>query len=376
MTDSQSAEAAASDSYWPAPPKPPLPPATGLDGEVLEPPRYEPGTLVASNMESDNLYTTRRLRHDGWTPERMSRFHRALAETGVVATAAFESGMSAQAAYALRHRDAAFAAGWEAALTLARARLADELLARAMNGVTERVIRDGVIVGERLRYDNRLSIAVLTRLDARVDRAEERGDGRGSGRGGVRGDVHLRVAANWETYLDALGEGRGAEAVARLAPPPEPPPELAPEPEPAKTAQHRKDRQVHPAGDEDLEDTHAEDDAGDDGGDDALDEDADRHDVWEADGLWWTDYPPPADFDGRQRGEYGDHGYERALTEHEEDVVAADAGAELARAEAQRDAFFRFDEEDGEDLDAEDGDGNSPEPGALPQNSEVKGNSS
>ncbi|MFN3725710.1 MAG: hypothetical protein ACK4SZ_05325 [Allosphingosinicella sp.] len=58
---------------------------------------------------------------------------------------------------------------------MARSRLADEAFSRSMNGIVDRIYRDGVIVAERHRYDNRLTMAVLARLDARVDRAEDRG---------------------------------------------------------------------------------------------------------------------------------------------------------------------------------------------------------
>lgn len=66
----------------------------------------------------------RRKSHRGWTPERKVLFHETLAQSGVVLEAARAAGMSAHAAYALRNRDPLFDTGWEAALTLARRRLA------------------------------------------------------------------------------------------------------------------------------------------------------------------------------------------------------------------------------------------------------------
>jgi hypothetical protein len=156
------------------------------------------------------FFETRHMRHDGWTPEKMRLFLARLAECGVVKDACQAAAMSARAAYNLRDRDPLFAAGWEAAGVMARSRLADEAYSRSINGVMERIYKDGVIVAERHRYDNKLTMSVLGRLDARIDRAEE------------RGDPHLRLVARWDDYLDALASGRREEGLALLAPP-EPP---------------------------------------------------------------------------------------------------------------------------------------------------------
>src|SRR3546814_6615020 len=73
--------------------------------------------------------------------------------------------------------------------------------------------------------------------------------------------------------------------------------------------------------------------------------DKDPHTSWEDDeGLWWTDYPPPVDFDGEEKGDYGDFHDSRTLTPADQAAVDAGLGANLslkrATAEAQRDAFF------------------------------------
>jgi hypothetical protein len=102
---------------------------------------------------SDTAFTqTRRLRHDGWTPDRMRRFLERFAECGLVVEACEAVGMSARAAYNLRDRDPLFAAGWDAAIVKARPRLADEVFSRSMNGVVERIYRDGAVVAERHRF--------------------------------------------------------------------------------------------------------------------------------------------------------------------------------------------------------------------------------
>lgn len=69
-----------------------------------------------------------------------------------------------------------------------------------------------------------------------------------------------------------------------------------------------------------------------------------RRPRWEEEDGWWTDYPPPPGFDGEEEGEYGDGDYRRALSPAEQAVIDADVAEEdaeeLARAEAQRDAYF------------------------------------
>ncbi|HEY0112883.1 MAG TPA: hypothetical protein VGB59_06985 [Allosphingosinicella sp.] len=277
--------------------------------------------------EPETVFTeTRRLRHDGWTPEKKRRFLERFAECGILVEACEAAGMSAKAAYNLRDRDPLFAAGLDAACVKARAPLADEAYSRARNGVVERIYKDGVVVAERHRYDNRLTMAVLARLDSRIDRAEE------------KGAAHLGLVARWEDYLDAVAEDRSEDGLALLA---------APANAPASEVQANSgDRELHElylaglgAGAEDYDD------------DDPLA--ADRHSVWEdEDGRWWTDYPPPAGFEGEEEGEYRVDGYRRTLAPAEQAVIDAEQADDLARAQAQRDAWFGFtsdpvEEEDG-----------------------------
>ena len=106
------------------------------------------------------------VRHDGWTGERMATFCETLAETAVVAEACEAAGMGISGAYAARRRSPVFAAAWDAALSIARERLADTLLARSMEGNVEQVYKDGELVGERHLIDNRLGLAILRRLDS------------------------------------------------------------------------------------------------------------------------------------------------------------------------------------------------------------------
>jgi len=148
---------------------------------------------------------TRTPRADGWTPSRIRTFLDTLAECGVVADAARAAGMSKQSAYAFRNsaRGRAFDTAWRAALLLARRRLADEVMSRALNGCVEVIIRDGEVWGERHRFDNRLTMAVLTRLDALADSIRQLDDG------------PRRVAHEFEAFVDSVcaGDDEAAEFV-------------------------------------------------------------------------------------------------------------------------------------------------------------------
>lgn len=110
-------------------------------------------------------------RHDGWTRETKITFCEVLAITGRVVEALDAVNRSGNTAYAQRRRDPLFARAWEIALAEARHRLADALLARALDGT--RVIQldaAGEVTAERQVFDNRLALAVLRRLDRIADR--------------------------------------------------------------------------------------------------------------------------------------------------------------------------------------------------------------
>jgi hypothetical protein len=106
-------------------------------------------------------------RADGWTDDRIRTFLAVLTHCGVVADACRAVGLSPQSAYAFRtsRNGGHFDVAWRAAQLAARQRLADHLMSRALDGYVELIRRDGEVVAERHRYDNRLSMAVLTRLD-------------------------------------------------------------------------------------------------------------------------------------------------------------------------------------------------------------------
>ena len=120
--------------------------------------------VLASGQDARPGYAQR---EDGWTPERIAIFLNTLAEWGVVGHAAEAAGVTRQAAYALRNsaKGRAFQLAWRAAVLLARRRLADDLMSRALNGQVDQLWRDGELWRERRRQDNRLGLALLTRLD-------------------------------------------------------------------------------------------------------------------------------------------------------------------------------------------------------------------
>ncbi|QZP09456.1 hypothetical protein [Caenibius sp. WL] len=115
----------------------------------------------------------------GWTPAARTRFLEHLALKGHVRAACAHVGLSAEAAYRLRRRDPLFARGWAAALVLAHDHGEQVLAARAIDGVEEPVYYRGEQVGTRRRYDTRLLLAHLARLDRMAEnRAAQRDAGR------------------------------------------------------------------------------------------------------------------------------------------------------------------------------------------------------
>ena len=187
---------------------------------IIEAATDEPASCA--NLELGAAATIpRRQRHDGWTPERQAIFLEALAACGVVADACRQVSLSTQSAYAYRNRRAgrAFATAWDAVLVhRARGRLSDELLSRAMNGVSEPVYHRGEIAGERIRFDNRLSMAVLTRLDRLAEQA------------GDRDDLLRAVSEDLDDFLDVIEQGGDADAFVdarRTSPEPQPEPDPA-----------------------------------------------------------------------------------------------------------------------------------------------------
>lgn len=121
-----------------------------------------------------------RARADGWTPLRQGDFIGFLAESGSVAEAARQVGLTRESAYKLRRRPGAesFAAAWDAAVAGGMAgqgdgghigasrKFTDEDMAGRALGVTLQVLmRRGRYVGTRRKTSDFLLLRLLARLD-------------------------------------------------------------------------------------------------------------------------------------------------------------------------------------------------------------------
>ena len=98
-------------------------------------------------------------------PATQVAFVQTLAQWGNVRAAAQQVGVSRQHLYRMRRASAQFRELWDAALVIARPQVEEVLADRALNGVTESVFYHGEEVATRTRYDSRLLLAHLGRLD-------------------------------------------------------------------------------------------------------------------------------------------------------------------------------------------------------------------
>lgn len=306
-------------------------------------------------------------RRDGWTPARQRIFLETLAAAGMVGDACEEAGLSRRSAYNLRfHREgAAFRLGWDAAILIARARLADDLLARALEGQEDVITRDefsGEVV--RRRHDNRLAMSMLARLDRMADSPAE----------GTDAALARIVSQDFAAYLDLVcpegadeesgaGEADGGPASAAV-------PVSVSALSPGASAALFIALRVGPAGAENraLEPCELRGEESDDAPAEAYD----PHDflarnnallraetpeeaaaclrgVWKSEETdeWLTDFPPPPGFSGDGATEsYVMGEYERGLTPEEEAAHIASIDAEwaplVAAAEVARDEYFGF----------------------------------
>ena len=103
---------------------------------------------------------------------RQALFCESLSAHGNVRLACKAAGVSPQTAYRMRRSAPAFRQMWDAALVLARAAVEEVLADRAINGVEEQVFYHGEEVARRRRYDSRLLLAHLARLDRKAEAAD------------------------------------------------------------------------------------------------------------------------------------------------------------------------------------------------------------
>ena len=124
-------------------------------------PDTAPGTANLPTLSSDTLPRA---------PQQFSREDQAffldrLAQCGNVLASARATGISRSTAYRMRRACPQFARLWNGALLLARPQVEAVLADRAMNGVEETIFYHGEAVATRIRYDARLLLAHLGRLD-------------------------------------------------------------------------------------------------------------------------------------------------------------------------------------------------------------------
>lgn len=250
-----------------------------------------------------------KLRHDGWTGEKIADFCEALAETAIVADACDAAGMGISGAYAARRRNPMFAAAWDAALGIARERLADTLLARSMEGNIEQLYRDGELVGERHVIDNRLGLAILRRLD----RVAETGLSVSHiGRRAPEAPTPARRPLDWEMMIDALRTG-DPDSVGKAL---------------ALLKSNEVDEVEGPpnpydAGDSDVPDSvHPED-----------------HCWKDSEGVWMTHLAPPPGFSGYESTYYGADAYERECTAEEVELFDAFLAGVIENERVEDEAF-------------------------------------
>ena len=275
-----------------------------------------------------------------WTPALQADFLGHLAATGSVTLAAKQVGMSPRAAHDLRHRadGAALAIGWAAAVLIARARLEDAMLDRALFGVEESWERTidadaGTQRVTRRRHHGQTGLAMLARLDRMVATPADRLDAR----------LAQLAASDWASFLDLFAHADFATAMA----------DLIEQWFAARVA--APDRLAQIVGVMPIASEVAQISAD---SDDGLAYEADAAKEAEALDMWWddnhdrwvTNFPPPPGFAGEADGEFGDDDYWRTLADAEQARMdgheALKIAARLIASEARRREYFNLNVED------------------------------
>lgn len=130
----------------------------------------EPDPNRGSDIWKDAPVVHRRLRFDGWTPERQRGFVEHLAANGCVSHAAQAVGMTKQSAYQIRMRapNSVFALAWDFAVHFSRKLLLDEATERAIAGREVPVFYRGEEVGKRVAHNDRLMMFLISLKRDRV----------------------------------------------------------------------------------------------------------------------------------------------------------------------------------------------------------------
>lgn len=274
-----------------------------------------------------------------WTPRLQREFLEAFATNGSVKISAAKVCMSPAAVYQLKQRPegTAFRLGCAAAQLIARGRLVDELLDRAIWGhdeTTELQREDGRSFVKRRRIDSRLGLAMLARLDRMVETRAKAGEEM----------LAQIIAGDWPGFLTLFDiepestDAEGDSAALALW--------LAARDNRANplaalwrgTAIANEVAQFSAMSDEAHEPANRPEPT--------PEEEAAAMTVWANDvtGEMRTNFPPPDGFTGIEEGVFGDEDYARSLDVDEEvawEAAHAEAVEPLRRAgEAARRAFF------------------------------------
>jgi len=227
-----------------------------------------------------------RYRSDGWTPERQVEFLEALADTGIIRTAAARVQMTEQSVARMRRREEAraFDLACEAAQRHgARERILATAYERAIEGTLKGHYYHGELRSEERVYDNRLLTYLVGKVAHLLAPRPE----------------SLSVESDWSRWMDAVAAG---------GPPPAPP----------------------AADDSEAAALEAEE------------PEFDGSEVWYGeDGCCWTRFPPPPGFGGEESQDIWG-GYKRTLTDAEEAALAGDEAESMRQEEERRDRFFGF----------------------------------
>ncbi len=259
-------------------------------------------------------YRTGRIRDDGWTGEVQADFLEALAGSGTVSRACKAVSKAESGAYVLRHsaRGQAFSLGWKAAHLIARDRLEDVMLDRAIEGTVHVTTRDEDGTITRRLHNHHHSKAVLERLDRRLLSDSDR-----------EARLARLVMSDFGSFLDLVASepddvSLWAWIEARVDP---------------RFPKHPVKRPVKQAP---LVENYAT----------SGPSDKEFLGVWnDSETSLATDFPPPADFDGTESGEYGSYDYCRTLTDEEEaawEILNTVNPQELAEHALARDLWFEF----------------------------------
>lgn len=130
----------------------------GCDGGLLTPPPPTPSCEEEGAFQPFSVEPV-------LTPAIKLRFVDELSRHGNVRVAAARVGVSRSGVYLARRRDGAFDLAWRGALVLARRHVEAVLAERALDGVEEAVFYHGEQIATRRRFDTRLLLAHLARLD-------------------------------------------------------------------------------------------------------------------------------------------------------------------------------------------------------------------